>query len=378
MQSKRRNLLVFVFGAAIIGGNVTAQPARPAPVSSPQWNAAGDLTFRIRAPEASSVRLTSGGDIPGVPPGPGLELQQGADGVWSLTLPGVGSGGYRYNFNVDGVSTLDPSNRHVSESNGNAWSLVYVPGANFMDTNDIPHGAVAEVTYQSSVLGRHRRMHVYTPPGYERRNSRYPVFYLLHGAMDSDDSWSTVGRAGFILDNLIAAGEAEPMIVVMPDGHTGPFTMGASSLPLQDFAQEFNNDIRPYVESHYRVRTGRNHTAIAGLSMGGAQTLEIATSDLDEYAYIGVYSSGVFGIAEDSSWEAAHRAQLDDAKARAGLKLMWFSTGRDDFLIETTQKTVAMFERHGFDVTYEESAGGHTWINWREYLRTFAPHLFQS
>jgi enterochelin esterase family protein len=195
--------------------------------------------------------------------------------------------------------------------------------------------------------------------------------------MDSDDSWSTVGRAGFILDNLISAGDAVPMIVVMPDGHTGPFVRGVSSLPLEDFTREFNEDIKPYVESHYRARTARDDRAIAGLSMGGAQTLEIAASNLDEYAYVGVFSSGVYGIGENSDWEDAHRSQLDDARARAGLELMWFSTGSEDFLLETTKQTVAMFERHGFDVTYQESGGGHTWINWREYLDVFAPQLFK-
>jgi enterochelin esterase family protein len=362
----------------LAAGIAVAQQSAPPRVQSPEWNAAGDLTLRIRAPQASSVRLTSGGDIPGLAPGPGQALRRDADGVWSVTLPGVGGGGYRYSFSVDGVATLDPNNRHVSESNGNAWSLVYVPGQDFMNTNPVPHGAVAEVTYASSVLGRHRRMHVYTPPGYERGSARYPVLYLLHGAMDSDDSWSTVGRAGSILDNLIAAGKAESMIVVMPDGHTAPFTLGASSLPIADFTQEFTKDIKPYIESHYRARTGRNDTAIAGLSMGGAQTLEIATTNLDRYAYIGVYSSGVFGIGDDTSWEDAHRSQLDDAKVRAGLKLLWFATGSEDCLLDTTKQTVAMFDRHGFDVKYVESGGGHTWINWREYLATFAPQLFKN
>jgi enterochelin esterase family protein len=369
---------VFAVVGALICAGAAAQPAAPPPVVSPEWNAAGDLTFRLRAPSAESVHVTSGGDIPGVAPGAGLALERDADGIWTVTIPGVGAGGYRYNFNVDGVATLDPNNRHTSESNSNAWSLVYVPGAKFMDTNDVPHGAVAEVNYRSNALGRDRRMHVYTPPGYERGSSSYPVFYLLHGAFDSDDSWSTVGRAGFILDNLIASGDAVPMIVVMPDGHTEPFRRGVSGLPLADFTREFKEDIKPYIESHYRVQTGRANTAIAGLSMGGAQTLEIATSALADYAYVGVFSSGVFGIADNSDWEDAHRAALDDAKTRAGLKLLWFSTGKDDFLIDTTRKTVAMFEGHDFDVTYEESRGGHTWINWREYLDKFTPRLFKN
>jgi enterochelin esterase family protein len=220
-------------------------------------------------------------------------------------------------------------------------------------------------------------MHVYTPPGYEQGSGRFPVLYLLHGAMDSDDSWSSVGRAGFILDNLIAASKAVPMVVVMPDGHIGPFAMGGASLPLEEFVREFKTDIKPYVEQTYRIETARDATAIAGLSMGGAQTLEIAMTDLAEYAYVGVYSSGVFGVTQDASWEERYRSKLDDASAKHGLELVWFSTGKDDFLLDTTKASVALLKKHGFDVEYHESAGGHTWINWREYLASFAPRVFK-
>jgi enterochelin esterase family protein len=360
------------------GEEVFAQPAAtPPPVVSPEIAANRDVTLRLRAPAAERVELVSGGDIPGVPMQGGLPLAKGADGVFSVKLPALASGAYRYRFNVDDVATSDPNNPATSESNGNAWSLFYVPGADFMDTRRVAHGAVAEVRYYSTALGRTRRMHVYTPTGYERDRATYPVFYLLHGAFDGDDSWSTVGRAGFILDNLIAAGEARPMIVVMPDGHTARFGGVGSGLDTADFVREFTADIKPYVEATYRVREGRAATAIAGLSMGGAQTLDIAFGDLPSYGYVGVFSSGVFGIANNSEWENGHRAQLDHATAKRGLALVWFSTGKDDFLLDTTKATVAMLEQHGFDVVYEESAGGHTWINWREYLTKFAPQLFR-
>jgi enterochelin esterase family protein len=365
-----------VFALAALPATGLTQPAQQPRLISPELAANGDVTFRIRAPAADSVGLVSGGDIPNIPFGGGLALTKAVDGVWQTTIEALGSGAYRYTFNVDGVNVLDPSNRHTSESNANAWSLFYVPGAEFMDTQRVQHGAVAEVTYYSSILGRDRRMHVYTPPGYELDNDRYPVFYLLHGALDSDDSWSTVGRANFILDNLIAAGKAQPMIVVMPDGHTAPFTMGASGLPLAEFADEFSTDIKPLIESSYRVRTGRADTAIAGLSMGGAHTLEIAMAELDEYAYIGVYSSGVFTVNQDDSWQKRYQSALTDDAAKRGLELFWFSTGSEDFLLDTSQATVAMLESHGFDVEYDESTGGHTWINWREYLNAFAPRLF--
>lgn len=360
-----------------LAGGALAQPGQPPErVVSPEISGDGEVTFRLRAPSAERVTLTSGGDIPGVPFDDGLALTKGGDGLFALTLDAVPPGAYRYNFNVDGVATLDPSNRHTSESNASPWSLFHVPGSDFMDTRDVPHGAVAEVTYHSTVLERPRRMHVYTPPGYERSGREYPVLYLLHGAGDSDDSWSTVGRAGFILDNLIADGSAEPMIVVMPDGHTGPFTMGAGGLALDEFAREFAADVKPHIESSYRVRTGRADTAIAGLSMGGAHALEIAMSDLEEYGYVGVFSSGVFGIGESTDFEERHAASLGDAARREGLELFWFATGSEDFLLGTTEATVEMFRGHGFDVEYHESGGGHTWINWREYLRDFAPRLF--
>jgi enterochelin esterase family protein len=288
---------------------------------------------------------------------------------------------------VDGVSVIDPRNPVTSESNMNTWSLVVVPGSEFMDTKEVPHGAVAEVTYYSQSLTQHRRMHVYTPPGYESGKGTYPVFYLLHGAFDCDDSWSTVGRAGFILDNLIAAGKAKPMVVVMPAGHTGPFRFGGNRPPVDPFIQDFQTGIRPYIETHYRVYTDRQHRAIAGLSMGGGHTINIAIPNLKDYGYVGVFSSGVFELmrrpgqnANDDSrptWEERNTEALKNAEGKKGLQLFWFSTGKDDFLIETTRRTVEMFRKHGFRVFYEESEGGHTWTNWRDYLIEFAPQLFK-
>ncbi len=379
---KIRAMVVELAGVllAVLAGHASAQPptaaALPPPVVSPEIAANGDVTLRLRAPQAGKVMLVSGGDIPPVP-NTGLALDKGGEGVWQVTLPKLPGGAYRYRFTVDGVPTDDPANPAVSQSNGNTWSLFYVPGAKFMDEQRVAHGAVAAVHYYSTALGKDRRMHVYTPPGYERNRTSYPVFYLLHGAFDSDDSWSSVGRAGFIIDNLIASGGAKPMIVVMPDGHTSRFAPSGRGLNVDDFVREFNADIKPYVETHYRALTDRRSTAIAGLSMGGAQTLDIAFGDLGKYAYVGVFSSGVFDVRDSSEWEDKHRAALDDTSLKRGLELVWFSTGRDDFLVDTTAATVELLKRHDFAVTYEPSAGAHTWINWREYLSKFAPRLFQ-
>src|SRR5581483_10530524 len=249
-------------------------------------------------------------------------------------------GAYRYTFNVDGVPVVDPRNAAISESNSNVWSLVVVPGNDLMDTRNVPHGAVASVTYYSTALQKFRRMHIYTPPGYELGKDKYPVFYLLHGAGDNDDCWTSVGRAGFILDNLIAANKAKPMIVVMPAGHTRPFGPGMPrpQNATEEFVQDFTQDVMPYVEKNYRVIADRSHRAIAGLSMGGNQTLNIAIPHLDEFAYIGVFSSGLIGgfggrVAAagaapapapqnaPSPWEDQHLSMLDNAGLKKGLKL---------------------------------------------------------
>lgn len=357
-------------------------PAAPE-VISPEVAADRKTTFRILAPKAESVRLSGSGDLPGVGFGGGSEMAKGTNGVWELTVGPIPPGAYRYNFNVDGVATMDPRNPKTSESNANSWSLFEVAGAEWQDAKDVPHGALSEVGYWSSTLKRMRRMHVYTPPGYEAGSESHPLFYLLHGAFDSDDSWGTVGRAGFILDNLIAAGKAKPMVVVMPHGHTGPFGFGR---PLSgEFEEEFVADIMPLVEKRYRLLPGRANRAIAGLSMGGAQTLNVGIPHLDKFAYLGVYSSGIFGITggpggnrpPGPTFEERHLAKLDDAGLKEGLKLLWFATGKDDFLVGTSRATVEMFKAHKFNVVYRETDGAHTWDKWREYLIEFAPQLFR-
>lgn len=357
-------------------------------VESPAVSADRKVTFRILAPNAEIVRL-QGSDIPGL--GRGAEMAKSEEGVWETTIGPLEPGAYRYAFNVDGVPVVDPRNPSTSESNANVWSLLYVPGSDFLEAKDVPHGAIAEVTYRSSALGRFRRLHVYTPPGYESGKGEFPVLYLLHGAFDCDDSWSSVGRAGFILDNLIAAGKARPMVVVMPAGHTGPFVFGgrpgAPRPEADEFAEDFVKDVLPHVEKNYRVLADRAHRAIAGLSMGGGQTLNVAFSHLDWFSHIGVFSSGVFGIAgrggppgapAGPSWEELHKAALDDPALKEGLRLVWFATGEEDFLMGTSRATVEMLRKHGFAVTFRETAGGHTWKNWREYLYEFAQLLFRD
>ena len=407
---------VFAQGVPAAAQPATAPQAAQRPqvpqVTSPEVTADRRITFRLYAPQAQAVRLAAS-DIPGTQGTSAPAPVKGENGVWEVTVGPVEPGAYRYNFNVDGVSTIDPRNPSTSESNNNTWSLVAVSGSDLWDTKDVPHGAVAAVTYNSTALGRFRRMHVYTPPGYELGRDTYPVFYLLHGAGDSDDSWGTVGRAGFILDNLIAAKQARPMIVVMPAGHTPGATGSAvGRSATENFVNDFVNDVMPYVESHYRVLKDRANTAIAGLSMGGSQTLAVAVPRLQRFGYVGVFSSGLIGAfpqlaaggrgaaptaaaapatstapvaaapaaappASADEWEKSNAAQLDNPALKKGL-FLWFATGKDDRLITTTQATVDLFKKHGFSPVFKESSGGHTWLNWRAYLAEFAPQLFKT
>jgi enterochelin esterase family protein len=408
MEVLMRRLFVFVAGAAcaIAPYAVHAQQPQGPAVVSPDVHADRRVTFRILAPNAQKVELRSPGDIPGIGGrgGTPLTFTKNGDGVWEATTNPIPAGAYRYTFAVDGLAVADSRNTMTSQTNSTVYSLAVVPGSDVFDTRNVPHGAVASVYYDSKTLGGIRRMHVYTPPGYEAGTTRYPVFYLLHGAGDVDDSWSTVGRAGFILDNLIASGKAKPMIIVMPAGHVngagaaigGPAVAGATiAQPGQadPFVNDFVNDLLPYVEKNYRVLTTRENRAIAGLSMGGYQTLNIAVPRLDKFAYIGVFSSGVFsnmgrgarGAAPAATapqppfgeaWEKANAAALDNATLKKGLRLFWFATGKEDGLIETSKNTVALLKKHGFNAEFHESEGAHTWLNWRDYLSEFAPQLF--
>ena len=355
------------------GGTVENQ------VVSPEVSPDRQITFRIYAPKAEVVKLT-GTDIPENSKG-GASMTKGTNGVWEVTIGPINPGAYRYEFNLDGVPVIDHRNPATSGSLNHVWSLVVVPGSDFMDIKPVPHGAVAAVTYYSTSLKGFRRLHVYTPPGYENGKGKYPVFYLLHGSGDCDEAWTSVGRAGFILDNLIATGKAKPMVVVMPAGHTEVSRSGNQRSAGDAFSQDFLKEIMPLVEKNYRVYKDRARRAIAGLSMGGAQTLDIGISHLGEFAYLGIFSSGVLegmrGPAPKPTFEERNSQILADARLKNGLKLIWFATGKDDFLVQKSRATVEMLKRYNFNVIYKETDGAHTWINWRNYLDEFAPQLFQ-
>jgi acetyl esterase/lipase/enterochelin esterase-like enzyme len=382
-HSKQLTLAVLTLALALMPAFAQERSGRQRgpEVVSPEILEGGQVIFRLLAPGADSVELVSP-DLGGLP-SPG-KMTKDEQGIWSLSYGPVDPPiTMRYRFKIDGVIVADPSARATSEANGTVFSLAHIPGLSSQDSGDGPHGTLAEVTYHSKVLGKSRRMHVYTPPGYENDQKNYPVFYLLHGATDSDDSWSTVGRANTILDNLIASEKAVPMIVVMPDGHVS--RAGVPNPETGSFEEEFEKDIRPMIEKNYRVKSGRAHRAIAGLSMGGAQTLNITFSNLKDYGYVGVFSSGVFSpggrggsTPQGPTWEERHADNLDNPSLKEGLELIWIATGKDDFLIETSRRTVETLRKHDFEIAWKETEGAHWWRVWRDYLTEFTPQLFKE
>jgi enterochelin esterase family protein len=346
-------------------------------------------TFRLCAPAATEVLVTSSDYAPAIPLGfgggpPGLAMTKDTSGLWTATtaVP-VPAGTYRYNFRVNGARVPDPEATRFSEERVGVNSVFEVSGPEgaFQAYDPkVPHGAVAAVEYWSTTLGAKRRAHVYTPPGYEKGTGAYPVLYLVHGAGDSDDSWTSVGHAHYVLDNLIAAGNARPMIVVMPFGHTPdrPNATGAAMLANEDFGNDLHTDLIPYVEARYRTVSGPGARAMAGLSMGGAHTLRFGLSRPDRFGYVGVFSMGLMDTAQTAAYEARNGAALRrGAAGPQAFRLVYYAMGKEDFLYRTVAPTRAVLDRAGVKYVYNESGGGHTWTNWRSYLADLAPRLFR-
>jgi enterochelin esterase family protein len=344
------------------------------------------VTFRIYAPRASEVSVS--GDF-----GQGGRMEKDDQGVWSRTVGPLTPDFYSYTFNVDGVRTVDPKNPMTKPGLSSLDSMFLVPGeeAEFEMTRDVPHGDVRAVWYRSSTLGMPRRMHVYTPPGYEGGTEQYPVFYLLHGGGDEDSGWSTIGRAGFILDNLIAARKAVPMLVVMPNGslprpsNLPQLTPGATPTPeiraaresLQNrFSDELLKEVIPTIEKTFRVQASPSARALAGLSMGGGQTLRVLTTSPGQFAYFGVWSAGLFG-GNAEEWEKRNEPFLSGADTvNRTIKRLEICVGDRDSLAAGSKALAEVLEKRGIKHEVHVSGGGHTWINWRHYLGEFAPKLF--
>lgn len=344
----------------------------------------GRLVFSIYAPEANVVTVS--GDFAGG--FPALNLTKDFSGVWSVTTKtSVKPDVYTYDITIDGIRTFDPKNPQYKEFNSGFSNLYEVKGAenDFQSLKDVPHGRVEKVLYKSTVLGgMMRRLHVYLPPNYDPISNmqklpqdRLPVLYLLHGGGDNDASWTTAGRANLILDNLYAEGKLKPMIVVMPAGHTpvrgNPMGAGPDGDP---FSKEFLTEIIPFIEKTYPVSTKREHRAIAGLSMGGIQTLNIALWNPTIFGYVFPMSTGYFPplIKE---LEAKYTAVLSNKAINEFKKFKIYMGGEPDIAYQNNLNSMALFDKFGIKYTYENIEGGHTFLTWRRNLRDFAPLLFK-
>jgi enterochelin esterase family protein len=344
---------------------------------SPLVAADGRVTLSIYAPNAEEVSVVGDWQITRE----AIALQKNDQGVWSVEIGPLPADFYSYTLIVDRVRTLDPKNPMIKQGNTGVDNLFLLPGdgIEFADNQPVPHGQVRQVWYSSSALGMQRRMHVYTPPGYDRGSAEYPVLYLLHGGGDEDSGWSSIGRAGFILDNLIAAKKAVPMLVVMPNGSLPPPPAGAAAdlIALQGrFVPELIEDVIPFVEQNFRVRANPNNRAIAGLSMGGIQTTLVFTRHPEQFSYAAIWSAGLFQQPREE-FVMQNAAFLGRARQiNRGTQLLSIVVGEDDFARPGTEELVAILNEHDIDNEFELTGGGHTWINWRRYLNDLVPQLF--
>jgi enterochelin esterase-like enzyme len=356
-----------------------APPAKPSPAAtvSPEVHDSRSVTFRLRAPNAKEVLL----DLEGAKP---LAMQKDDQGVWALTTTVLEPDYYGYAFIVDGVHLTDPSNPLLKPNLLNTESEVHVPGPASLpwEMNDVPHGKVHHHFYRSGVVGDQRDVYVYTPPAYDPRSATtYPVLYLLHGFSDDASGWTAVGRANVILDNLIAQGKAKPMIIVMPLGYGAPEMLAHGFAAFsheelrrhnfQKFTEALLREVIPQVESSYSVMNDRESRAIAGLSMGGSESLLTGLNNLNEFAWIGAFSSG--GLSQDFSTEFPAL----DSKANSHLRLLWIACGTEDHLIDINRKLRDWLKSRDVQHVDIETPGAHTWMVWRRNLATFASLLFK-
>jgi enterochelin esterase family protein len=355
-------------------------------VISPQVNPDGSVTLRLYAPQAQSVALTA--EIASLRGQERWPMERDADGVWSATVRGMRPDTYSYNFDVDGAVVTDPRNQAIKIGMVTNRSLVHIPGEEtaFYQVQDVPHGRVEINTYSSSTLGQTRRLFVYVPPGYRESGDSYPVLYLLHGVGDTESGWTETGRAHAILDNLIAAGQAQPMLVVMPFGHVYHDRQMERKRSNRLIEQNLLQDLIPYVEAHYRVGAGREARAIAGLSMGGGQALTFGLRHLDLFAWIGGFSAAVRPERDGPYEHTFANLIADPAASNERIKLLWMRCGEADHLIEYNEAFAQFLHAHGIRHTYTAvdyeplwpgRLDDHVWPVWRFDLRDYASLLFR-
>ena len=382
-----RNQFITIVALLALAPWSHAQPAPPAsapprpvaraPVISPEVHPDHSVTFRFRDPNAKAVSLSREGAR-------AVPMEKDESGIWSVTTDSLEPDFYGYTFQADGVGLLDPGNSLIKPNLLGMNSMVHVPGPASLpwELNDVPHGEIHHHFYKSAIVGDNRDYYVYTPPGYEDdAKQQYPVFYLFHGYSDDASGWTAVGRANVILDNLIAQGKAKPMLLVMPLGYGAPEIVARNGGSLRDpglrdrnytrFRDALFQEVMPQVEKQYRVQADRNSRAIAGLSMGGAESLFIGLNAPDRFAWIGAFSAG--GSSPD--YEKAFPKV--DEKLNDQFKLLWIACGTEDGLMPGNRKFREWLKGKGVKVTEIETPGMHTWMVWRRNLATFAPLLFR-
>jgi enterochelin esterase-like enzyme len=339
----------------------------------------GRVTFRLKAPDANTVQVQPGGADNGLGKGP-FDMTRGANGTWAVTTPPAVPGFHYYWLLVDGVAVNDPGSETFF-GYGKPTSGVEVPdkGADFYQVNDVPHGEVRALWYHSKVTGKPRRALVYTPPAYDQGTDKYPVLYLQHGAGEDERGWTTQGRANFILDNLIAAKKAKPMIVVMDNGYAEKAGQSpARGFDFTGFEAVLTGELIPKIDATYRTIPDRDHRALAGLSMGGMQALQIGLTHLDTFATVGAFSApptGNFAVA------TSYKGALRDAKAfNEKVRLFWLGAGTAEQAFAARLKTMhEALETAGVKhVTFESKGTSHEWQTWRRSLHDFAPRLFRD
>lgn len=355
-------------------------------VVSPEIHDNNTVTFRIQAPKAVKVQLTSDCLKQGI-----VDLKEGKDGVWEFTTPEpLEPELYSYAFVVDGMRMLDPSNVFMNRDVNTVTNIFIIGGGqgDLYKVNNVPHGTVSKVWYESKVLEKNRRMTVYTPAGYETSGKRYPVFYLLHGSGGDEEAWMDLGRTAQIMDNLIAQGKCKPMIVVMTNGNGArEATPSHSSEGMKQpdnrtamgragaFEESFPEVVN-YIDKNYRTIKKKSSRAIAGLSMGGFHSLHISKQYPDMFDYVGLFSAAIF------PWNGATSPIYDDMEGKLKTqfaknpKLYWIAIGKDDFLYKANVDYRKLLDDNGFKYEYFENGDGHIWRNWRIYLSMFAPMLF--
>ncbi|MDR2882624.1 MAG: esterase [Alistipes sp.] len=357
--------------ALMVAGIASAQ--RRGPVVSPEVRDDCTVVFRYASASASEVLL----DIQFL--GAPLPMRKGDDGVWSVTVGPIVPDIYPYSFRVDGVTVMDPNNPDYFPNERHKGSLLDIPGPKLQTQapQNVPHGAVNYDYYVSQSLGTTGRALVYTPPGYDANpDRRYPVFYLISGTTDTDETYFKVGRTNFILDNLIARGLAEPMIVVMPYGNPAYyFPAGAEQRRTANFNTDLLGDLMPHIDATYRTVADRKSRAIGGFSRGGNQALTAGLNNLDKFAWLCSYASFA---GQPEQFETSFPSLVaDPARTNQQIELFWLGVGSEDFLYPNAKLFMDKLEQNGIRTVTRISGGGHTWMNARDYLEESAKQLFK-